>query len=124
VCHMETDEGNCGGVPWIVPHQNISCLRRHQDIRLARPNRWLLTLREPSEAEVVLLVQARPLLTSTDVHDLAELVRLRRPQRGILLAYAGAFTADARRTATELADERLKLCTALPAAQEYPSEES
>ena len=93
-------------------------------IEQLRPNRWLLTLREPSEAEVVLLVQARPLLSSTDVHDLAELVRLRRPQRGILLAIEGAFTPAARRTATELADERLQLCTVLPAAQEHPSAQS
>jgi hypothetical protein len=93
-------------------------------IEQLRPNCWLLMLTEPSEAEVVLLVQVRPLLTSTDVHDLAELVRLRRSQRGILLAYAGAFTSDAWRTATELADERLQLCIALPAAQEHLSEES
>jgi hypothetical protein len=51
-----------------------------------RANRWLLTLTDTTAATVVLLVQARPLIIAADVLDLAELVRVRRPARGILWA--------------------------------------
>src|SRR5262245_15375788 len=51
-----------------------------------RANRWLLILTDPTGATVVLLVQVRPLIIAADVLDLAEIVRVRRPARGILWA--------------------------------------
>jgi hypothetical protein len=86
-----------------------------------RPSRWLLTLTDATGAEIVLLVQARPLIISADVLDLAEIVRVRRPARGILWAYDGSFSPEAHRTLEELADERLRLCTTLPPAAEQAS---
>ena len=80
-----------------------------------RPNRWLLTLTDAGGATIALLVQARPLVTAADVQDLAEIVRVRSLDRGILLAYSGHFSPNAQRTCTEL-DERLLLCTSLPPA--------
>jgi len=85
-------------------------------IEQLRSNRWLLTLHDPTAGTVMLLVQSRALVSASDVQDLAELMRLRQPQRAILLAYTGTFTVAARQTATELADERVHLCTTLPAA--------
>jgi len=81
-----------------------------------RTNRWLLTLKDASGAAILVLVQARPLITAADVQDLAELVRLRNGARGILWAYGGSFSSAAQRTLAELADNRLRLCTALPPA--------
>jgi len=83
-----------------------------------RANRWLLTLTDTTGATVVLLVQARPLIIAADVLDLAEIVRVRRPARGLLWAYAGRLSPDAQRTLIELADHRLQLCTLLPPAAE------
>jgi hypothetical protein len=84
-----------------------------QSVEQLRPNRWLLTLTEPPDTEVILLVQARPLVSSSDVQDVAELVRKPGQRRGILLAYQGTFTPDAWQTAAELSDARLHLCTTL-----------
>jgi hypothetical protein len=83
-----------------------------------RPNRWLLIVKDGVESRFALLVQARPLLSSADVQDLAETVRLRRRRLdgGILLAYGGVFSPAAQRTHQELADSRLRLCTGLPPA--------
>src|SRR5690348_7787138 len=78
-----------------------------------RPNRWLLILAH-SGGRSALLVQARPLVSSVDVLDLADLVRLRGLDSGILLAYGGSFSPAAQSTHAELADSRLRLCTALP----------
>jgi hypothetical protein len=89
-----------------------------------RPNRWLLVLTDGNGAETLVLIQARPLISSVDVQDLADIVRLRRPVRGILLAHGGSFSPGAQRTLQELADDRLKLCTALPAAPGLESGES
>jgi hypothetical protein len=83
-----------------------------------RANRWLLTLTDTTGATVVLLVQARPLIVAADVLDLAEIVRVRRPARGILWAYAGHFSPDAQRTLIELTDHRLQIWTRLPPAAE------
>jgi hypothetical protein len=80
-----------------------------------RPNRWLLTLTDATGATIALLVQARPLVSSADVQDLAEIVQVRSFTRGILLAYGGNFSGHALRTCTEL-DDRLRLCTTLPLA--------
>ncbi|HNP73542.1 MAG TPA: hypothetical protein PLO33_05825 [Kouleothrix sp.] len=81
-----------------------------------RPNRWLLTLGAGAGAPMLALVQARRLVTAADVQDLAELVRLRRVARGLLLAYGGSFSPAAQRTLAELSDNRLVLCTTLPLA--------
>jgi hypothetical protein len=87
-----------------------------------RSNRWLLTLSDETGAITLTLIQARPLINASDVQDLAELARLRRPARGILLAYGGAFSSAAQRTLVELADDRLRLCTALPPAPKQDGE--
>ncbi|HWQ14433.1 MAG TPA: hypothetical protein VNL77_16655 [Roseiflexaceae bacterium] len=87
-----------------------------------RPNRWLLHLLDGDGAMLV-LVQARPLVGAADVQDLAEVVRLRGPRYGILLAYEGAFSPAAQRTLAELGDHRLRLCTALPPASRASSPE-
>lgn len=92
-------------------------------IEQLRPNRWLLGLNDETGAEIVVLVQARPLISSADVQDLADIVRLRRSARGILLAHGGSFSQGAQRTLLELADDRLRLCTALPLASKHESSE-
>jgi hypothetical protein len=86
------------------------------DAQQVRTNRWLLTLRDAGGAAIVVLVQARPLITAADVQDLAELVRLRNGARGLLWAYGGSLSPAAQRTLAELADNRLRPCTALPPA--------
>jgi hypothetical protein len=88
-----------------------------------RANRWLLALNDDTGAAILMLIQARPLISAADVQDLAELVRLRRPSRGILLAYGGAFSAAAQRTLAEMGDERLRLCTVLPPAAKQDGDE-
>jgi hypothetical protein len=93
----------------------ISCAWRGR-LGIVSPNRWLLPLTEPPATHVILLVQAPLLVSSSHVQDLAEVVRARGLQRGILLAYRGVFTPDAQRTAIERADERLHRCTTLPQA--------
>ena len=87
-----------------------------------RSNRWLLMLSDSTSATTLVLIQARPLIGASDVQDLAELTRLRRPGRAILLAYGGAFSAAAQRTLAEMGDERLRLCTTLPPAQNDPDD--
>ncbi len=86
------------------------------DAEQLRPNRWLLQLKDKSGNRIALLVQARPLISSADVQDLADVVRLHRLDSGILLAYGGSFSPAAQRTHLELTDGRLRLCTALPPA--------
>jgi hypothetical protein len=81
-----------------------------------RPNRWQLIMKDGAENRWALLVQARPLLSAADVQDLADIVRLRRLDGGILLAHGGVFSSAAQRTHQELGDGRLRLCTALPPA--------
>lgn len=80
-----------------------------------RPNRWLLLLKDPNETQLLVLVQQRPLIASADVQDLAELLQLRRVERGYLVALGGAFSAFAQRTALEFGLGRITLCTQLPA---------
>lgn len=91
-----------------------------QTIEHLRTNRWLLIVRDAQIGVIALFVQSRALVTAADVQDLAEIVRVRGLQRGILLAYGGIFSATAQRTCTEL-DHRLQLCTTLPPA---PSNEN
>jgi len=86
------------------------------EIEQLRSNRWLLILADGAGERTGLLVQARPLVSSADVQDLADLVRLRQLHSGILLAHGGAFSPTAHRTHAELADQRLRLCTVLPPA--------
>ena len=87
-----------------------------------RSNRWLFMLTDATGATTLVLIQARPLISAADVQDLAELARLRQPGRAILLAYGGSFSQAAQRTLAEMADERLRLCTTLPPAQNDPED--
>jgi hypothetical protein len=88
-----------------------------------RANRWLFMLSDASGATTLALIQARPLISAADVQDLAELTRLRRPERAILLAYGGTFSPAAQCTLAEMGDERLRLCTTLPPAAPLGPEE-
>jgi hypothetical protein len=88
-----------------------------------RSNRWLLTLSDDRGTATLVLIQARPLINAADVQDLAELVRLRRPARGLLLAFGGSFSVVAQRTLAELGDDRLRLCTTLPPAAKQDGDE-
>ena len=88
-----------------------------------RANRWLFMLTDTSGAMTLTLIQARPLIGAADVQDLAELMRLRRPTRAILLAYGGVFSPAAQRTLVEMRDDRLRLCTALPPVAQPDAEE-
>jgi hypothetical protein len=92
-------------------------------VQQLRANRWLLMLSDSSGATTLALIQARPLISAADVQDLAELARLRRPTRAVLLGYGGTFSPAAQRTLAELGDERLRLCTALPPAAPPDPEE-
>jgi hypothetical protein len=85
-------------------------------IEQLRSNRWLLTLSDGAQRTVLVLAQARSLVGSADVQDLWELVRLRNPATGILLALDGGFSPAAQHTCAELRDQRLHLCTSLPPA--------
>ena len=88
-----------------------------------RANRWLFMLSDGTGTTMLALIQARPLISAADVQDLAELTRLRRPARAILLAYGGVFSSAAQRTLAEMGDDRLRLCTALPPAVPADPEE-
>jgi hypothetical protein len=88
-----------------------------------RANRWLFMLSDGTGTTMLALIQARPLISAADVQDLAELTRLRRPARAILLAYGGVFSSAAQRTLAEMGDDRLRLCTALPPAAPADPEE-
>jgi len=88
-----------------------------------RANRWVLLLKDAQGAALLVLVQARPLITAADVQDLAELVQLRHIARGLLWAYGGAFSPAAQRTLAELSASRLRLCTALPPAAQLEGED-
>jgi hypothetical protein len=68
------------------------------DAEQLRPNRWLLILADAVGRRLALLVQARPLISSADVLDLADIVRLRQLHSGVLLAYEGSFSPTAQRT--------------------------
>lgn len=88
-----------------------------------RANRWFLTLKDTNGATLLVLVQARPLIISADVQDLAELVQVRRITRGLLWAYGGSFSPAAQRTLNELSASHLRFCTALPPAAQPEGEE-
>ncbi len=81
-----------------------------------RSNRLLMTLSEPSGVITLVMVQARALIGASDVQDLAQIMQLRHPARGILLAHGGVFSATAQQTLVELGDPRVRLCTVLPTA--------
>ncbi len=82
-----------------------------------RSTRWLLTLQDSAGASVMLIVQVRAVISSSDVQDLAELVRVRRSAYGVLWAYDGDFTSAARRTRDELGESHLTLCNTWPIPQ-------
>jgi hypothetical protein len=79
-----------------------------------RSTRWLLTLQDSTGTSVILIVQVRSVISSSDVQDLDELVRVRRSAQGVLWAYNGDFTPAARRTRDELGESRLTLCSEWP----------
>lgn len=87
-----------------------------------RANRWVLTLRDEARRTILVLVQARALISSADVADLAVLTQLRRPDRGLLLAYGGTFSPSATRTLNELSNGRLQLCRAFPPTPKHDAE--
>src|SRR5688500_7598950 len=78
-----------------------------------RSTRWLLTVCDHGGQSIMLVVQARTLISASDVQDLAELVQVRRMQRGMLWAYNGDFSPAAHRTCAELGGSNLLLCTTL-----------
>jgi predicted metal-dependent enzyme (double-stranded beta helix superfamily) len=82
-----------------------------------RSTRWLLTLQDSTGTSVILIVQAPSVISSSDVQDLDELVRVRRSAHGVLWAYNGDFTPAARRTRDELGESRLTLCRVWPTSQ-------
>jgi hypothetical protein len=82
-----------------------------------RSTRWLLTLQDSAGALVILIVQVRSLISSSDVQDLDELVRVRRSAQGFLWAYDGNFTSAAWRTRDELGKSHLILCSTWPMSQ-------
>ncbi|HMQ35333.1 MAG TPA: hypothetical protein PKD53_31780 [Chloroflexaceae bacterium] len=86
-----------------------------------RPNRWLMTLRPPFGEPLLVLAQRRPLVVAADVHDLAELLRLRRVATGYLLAVAGRFSPEALAAAREQRHPRVVLCATLPPAGPAPA---
>jgi hypothetical protein len=88
-------------------------------IEQLRANRWLLTLESP-EGQVLVMAQQRPLISAADVQDLAEQLRLGRFRSGYLLAIGGRFSPEAQRTAAELRQPRILLCTSLPPAGAPP----
>jgi hypothetical protein len=79
-----------------------------------RANRLLMTLSEPSGCETLVMVQARAMIGASDVQDFAEIMQLRHPARGIILAHGGVFSPAAQQTLVELGDVRVRLCTTLP----------
>ncbi len=81
-----------------------------------RPNRWLLTMRTPAGDPMLVLAQQRPLVVAADVHDLADLLRLRRVSVGLLLALEGRFSPEALRAAHDLRQPRILPCATLPPA--------
>lgn len=95
------------------------------ETRQLRANRWLLILNDASGATILVLVQARRLITAADVQDLAELLRLRRGARGLLWAYEGTLSPAAQRTLAELSSSAsLRFCNALPPAVHPDNDEA
>lgn len=89
-------------------------------VEQVRTNRWILNLTDGNGETILVLTQKRPLVSAADVQDLAELLRLGRFDRGMLLAIDGIFSAAAHRTAAELDGARISLCTVFPPAPATP----
>jgi hypothetical protein len=81
-----------------------------------RATRCLLVLVGPDAQPFAVLVQRRSLITAADVQDFAEILFLRRLNRGFLVAVDGSFSNEARRTAQELRQAVITLTTELPPA--------
>lgn len=84
-----------------------------------RTNRWMLLLNDVNAEPLLVLAQQRALISSADVHDLAELLRLQRYPKGFLLAVGGTFSAEARRTVGEIRPQTILLGTALPTTVDH-----
>ncbi|MEF3274273.1 MAG: hypothetical protein K6356_07710 [Chloroflexus sp.] len=81
-----------------------------------RTTRCLLVLAEPTGHPFAVMIQRRLLITAADVQDFAEMLFLRRLNRGFLIAVDGGFSNEARRTAQELCSATILLTTELPPA--------
>ncbi len=81
-----------------------------------RATRCLLVLAGPDVQPFAVLAQQRSLITAADVQDFAEILFLRRLNRGLLVAVDGHFSDEARRTAQELRHAMITLTTELPPA--------
>lgn len=84
-----------------------------------RATRCLLVLTEPSGQPFAVLIQRRALITAADVQDFAEILFLRRLDRGLLIAVDGEFSNEARRTAQELRQATITLATDIPPASGF-----
>lgn len=93
---------------------------RIERVEQVRANRWLLTLKDGTDALILVLVQKRLLVGSADVQDLAELLALSRFDRGILFALDGTFSPVAQQTVLELKQTQITLCTGLSPAAHPP----
>ncbi|MBX0328780.1 hypothetical protein K2Z83_13965 [Oscillochloris sp. ZM17-4] len=101
---------------------NLSNLVREAGYQLIhidqlRTNRWLIVA-ESAEGRVLVLAQQRPLISASDVQDLAERLRLSQVPIGYLLAMGGRFSPEAQRTAAELRRPRIVLCGKIPSVDQ------
>jgi hypothetical protein len=74
----------------------------------------VFTVQNGDATPMLMIVQAPPLIGSSDVQDLEELVRVRRYAHGLVWAYDGNFSQAASRTCAEFGSTNLTLCTVLP----------
>ncbi|WP_322814974.1 restriction endonuclease [Chloroflexus sp.] len=84
-----------------------------------RDTRCFLVLAEPAGQPFAVLIQRRALITAADVQDFAEMLFLRRLDRGLLIAVDGGFSNEARRTAQELRQAMITLTTDIPPASGF-----
>ncbi len=103
-----------------VEHDAREAGYRVLEVEQLRFNRWLLALVDYAGANILVMVQQRLLIGSADVQDLAELIRLRHFDYGMLLSVDGKFSAAAQSTARELRMTPIILCHAFPPASVTP----
>lgn len=85
-----------------------------------RNNRLLLTVDDPEGQALMIMIQARRLVTASDVAELADVVRIRRLHQGLLWAYGGEFSPFATQAVRELGD-LIRLIRGLPSATTQPA---